>query len=394
MSDCEFGWSIEREGDVLKIPLLLFADDIVLLARSKEGLQKMLDIAGDVMTEIRLSFNEKKSGVLVFKGDSALTGFNVQGRSLPLVHEYKYLGIVLSSDFDYTRSDAGLRLNLAKKGRGLVRMKSLWAFSRYIMARNLWKALVVPGITYGNAVITSNPVFETKLEQMQREVIRFSLGCRFTCAKEFLEGESGMSTFRERETQSKLLYWLRLNQMDLSRWAGKLHQFKVEHRIKTRWDRRVEFHARISGCSRRDWERADLRGGDIRKLVKEKFSGIWCTALKRRSSLELYRTYKINRGHVDRLYDNSRGSGLFASARAGMLNTQLHRRHYAEVDVKCRLCGAEVESIEHLVLHCTSLGGRQDISLDVALGFSLPRCFKEISKTKERLSEWDALTRQ
>ena len=281
-------------------------------------------------------------------------------------------------------------MNLAKKGRGLVRMKALWAFSKYVVTRNLWKGLVVPGVTYGNAVITFNTGVEKKFDQIQREVIRFSLGCRFTCAREFLEGEGGMSTFREREAKSKLLYWLRLSRLDESRWAAKVQAFKARYKLRTKWDRRVEFHARFIGYKKRDWAVAALGGSEIKKLVKQKFEERWAKSLEKRTSLVLYRAHKLIRGHVDRLYDNSRGSGLFASARAGMLDTQMHRKHYMEVDGLCRLCGEEEESIEHVVINCSKLGVRVAVGLDVALGFSLRRIFSEIKTTKKRLSEWEA----
>lgn len=134
-----------------------------------------------------------------------------------------------------------------------------------------------------------------------------------------------------------------------------------------------------------------FKSSEIKNLVKQRLEGKWAESLSKRSSLELYRTHTLTRGLVDRLYDNSRGSGLFGTARAGMLNTQIHRAHYLNVDIQCRLCGGEEESIEHLVLRCSRLGARDGVGLHVALGFSDIRIFSEINKTKERLSEWETL---
>ena len=68
-----------------------------------------------------------------------------------------------------------------------------------------------------------------------------------------------------------------------------------------------------------------MAGGEIRKLGKQKFEDFWGRSLKRRTSLQVYREHKPLRGYVDRLYDNSRGSGLLADARPGMLTTQVLR---------------------------------------------------------------------
>jgi len=268
-------------------------------------------------------------------------------------------------------------------------MRSLWSFSKYIIARNLWKSVVVPGVTYGNAIVVRDGLTQKKMERIQREVTRYSLGCRFTCSREFLEGEGAMSTFRERETRSKLLYSLRLKKLDCEAWPSKLQKIKVLLKLKTKWDRRVEFHARLLGFNKKDWENSTLAGGEIRKLVKQKFEDLWRRSLEKRTSLQVYREHKLLRGYVDRLYDNSRGSGLLANARAGMLNTQVLRSHYTNVDKQCRLCKKEIETIDHVVLRCEKLGVRT-VPLDVALGLGLRRNFREINTTKSRLSEWEA----
>ena len=201
----------------LRIPILVFADDIVLLATSQGELRDLLEIAGQATAAIKLSFNPLKSAILVFHGKAIEGDVLIQGQLLPTAEEYKYLGIYLGTGTNFVKKDNFYRIQLAERGNAVVRMRSLWTFNRYIMTRNLWKALIVPGITYGNAVIVRDRNTEAQIERYQRDTIRMSLGCKFTCCKEFLEGEGAMSTFRERETKSKLLYWLRLQEQDSDR---------------------------------------------------------------------------------------------------------------------------------------------------------------------------------
>ena len=54
----------------------------------------------------------------------------------------------------------------------------------------------------------------------------------------------------------------------------------------------------------------------------------WKEGMESKSSLEEYRQFKINRGIIDHVYDNSRGSTLLASARADFLNTNSFRARF------------------------------------------------------------------
>src|SRR5579863_4448892 len=134
----------------------------------------------------------------------------------------------------------------------------MWTFSKYEVARGVWKAVFVPGITYGNAVLVLGGSVECKLEAAQRDVIRYSLGCRFTCSREFLQGEGNMSSFKYREAQGKLLYSLRLRRIGGERWVSRLDTIKKARSLKTKWDRRVEYCARLIGYNKVEWEEGIL----------------------------------------------------------------------------------------------------------------------------------------
>jgi hypothetical protein len=80
------------------VPLLLYADDVVLLARSPAELQRMLFVLDEYAAKWRFSFNQKKSKVVVVgrpaaKRQAALLRWMLSGKVLELVGEYKYLGV-------------------------------------------------------------------------------------------------------------------------------------------------------------------------------------------------------------------------------------------------------------------------------------------------------------
>ena len=81
---------------------LLFADDIALVAESKEHLQQLLDLASSYFRNKKLVLNIKKSVVMVFRESGEQIDsqclFTYEGRALDYVNEFQYLGCRLSSD--------------------------------------------------------------------------------------------------------------------------------------------------------------------------------------------------------------------------------------------------------------------------------------------------------
>ena len=72
-----------------------------------------------------------------------------------------------------------------------------------------------------------------------------------------------------------------------------------------------------------------------------------------KKSLELYRSYKSTKGLKHGLYEDKRSSKLLALARAGLLPTRKHRRHWEhDLDATCARCGMQDETAKHVVFEC------------------------------------------
>ena len=54
-----------RYADII-VSLLLFADDIVLIAESPQMMQKMLDVVYNYSKKYRFRFNQSKSNIMIF----------------------------------------------------------------------------------------------------------------------------------------------------------------------------------------------------------------------------------------------------------------------------------------------------------------------------------------
>ena len=85
----------------LFVAIILFADDICLLAPTRSALQKLIESCESYCREFCLSFNPRKSKILVFSKKSvdlsSLQPVILNGSPIEYVQSIKYLGVTITS---------------------------------------------------------------------------------------------------------------------------------------------------------------------------------------------------------------------------------------------------------------------------------------------------------
>ena len=92
---------------MLKLHLLLYADDIVIFSNTSEGLQKGLDIQSDYCQKWKLTVNIDKTKVMIFQKGGILPrnlSFTFQGNVIEIVNKFVYLGISFSTGGSFTET--------------------------------------------------------------------------------------------------------------------------------------------------------------------------------------------------------------------------------------------------------------------------------------------------
>ena len=100
-----------------KLTHLMYADDLIILASSKETLQDKLDCLSKFAEIKELSINTKKSQVMVFNQSGKLLKkdtFSINGQKLKVVPKYTYLGVDIPSSGTFSTS-IGQLTSKAKK---------------------------------------------------------------------------------------------------------------------------------------------------------------------------------------------------------------------------------------------------------------------------------------
>ena len=93
------------------------------------------------------------------------------------------------------------------------------------------------------------------------------------------------------------------------------------------------------------------------------------------------------------VYDNSRGSALWALARAGMLPTRSLKHHFdPAVDETCMRCGMAAETMHHVIAEFNE-GYFSEEDLNARLGFGETASSTLTYRSKRLLESWEKETR-
>jgi hypothetical protein len=101
----------EIELDVyLKLFVLLYADDTVIMSESKEDMQNQLNVFNDFCKKWKLKVNAEKSKVLVLSNGRlpANLKFTYNNKDLEIVPNFSYLGITFSKSGSFNAAKKDL----------------------------------------------------------------------------------------------------------------------------------------------------------------------------------------------------------------------------------------------------------------------------------------------
>jgi hypothetical protein len=251
----EAGLGIWIAGE--QVPLLMYADDVVMLASSQDELAQMNAVATAFAHHNRFEFNGKKSGVMAFAVTTAqrarctARAWKLFGEKVKVVAEYEYLGTTTPLDGLSWRKHVDEAITKAKHRSNDL----LWIFGgdkgmRARTAITLWQSLVRPQLEYASEVWAGQVTQEQTLrvEQVQMKFLRGTLGLHEKgsgVADEVVRAETGCERIRDRWTKLQLGYFRRLFAAPATRLLRKVAEF--------RWGERVHMHRAGGRYGTRGW---------------------------------------------------------------------------------------------------------------------------------------------
>ena len=198
-----------------KISCLLWADDILILSESENGLQTKLNALEKYCDTNKLSVNTKKTQCMIFNKTGRLLKnhkFVYKDSPLECVREYKYLGFIVTPSGEVRTGLEDLRRRAL---RALAKMKStLGALFRHDINNtiHIYNYLVKPILTYcsdywGCIQPKNNPI-----EKVHLMFCKYLLGVRKQINTEGVLQELGMTPITLCAIKSVAKNWERIQQ--------------------------------------------------------------------------------------------------------------------------------------------------------------------------------------
>ena len=132
------------------IDLLMYADDIVLMSSSEEGLRKHLRSREEFCKQWKLEVSIDKTKVCAFgKKPRLLSPFSFRGIDQKMVQPCKYLGVCLSTNCSYNKAQQA-QANQGKKAIfALQRLLSKLKHPPITIVLKLFDVMIWPVLSYG-----------------------------------------------------------------------------------------------------------------------------------------------------------------------------------------------------------------------------------------------------
>ena len=196
---------------LLKLFLLLYADDSKIFSESASGLQNGLSTPYDYCQKWKLTVNVDKSKVMVFRKGGRLPQnlvFMYGDLNLEIVKKFNYLGIVFTPGGSFSEAQATL------SGQAL---KAIFAMNRYLNKFvhlkpshifDLFDKLISPILNYGSEVWGFAKA--DNIECVHLQFCKKLLSVKQCTQNDFVYGELGRCSFQPTRYRNIIKYWLKI----------------------------------------------------------------------------------------------------------------------------------------------------------------------------------------
>lgn len=342
--------------DDINLSILLYADDIVLMAENEFNLQKMLDIMGSWCRKWRISINNEKTQIVHFRKKGKPKSpylFSFDYVHLKYTSSYKYLGFVFDESLKFLE---GTNLLAESAGRALgsllSKLKVCPDLGFSIFSR-LYSSLVESVLFYAAGIwgFKEAPVCKA----IQNRALRCFLGVHKFTAKAAIDGDTGWEPCIIKQRGEVIRLWNRLIGLPRERLTSKV--FNWDKANNHPWSREV---AVILSDSDSYLFRNDLFCDLI--SIKQKMlttqKDIWKEEILKKPKLRNYVLFKSDYStepYVS-LKLKRRQRSLCAQLRSGTLALAIEVGRFKGIPEEQRICEfCELNAIEdefHFLFYC------------------------------------------
>ena len=272
--------------------ILLYADDIILLAPSEGELQTLILAMESWCHLWQMNVNILKTNIMHFRPKNRKCtdfSFSFRNQKIKIVSEYKYLGFYLHEYLNY-EFNASKIADSGCRALGLVinKFKSLKnvAFNSFTKCYNAGVASI---IDYSSEIWGFIKAFSC--DKVQHRAMRYLLGVHRFCPIPALYGDTGWLRSRNRRMINMIRFWNRLILMDNKRltkkvylwdtnsngpnWSSEIKQILYDFNLENHYDSKIPCNI-----------------PELRIKLQNHFENYWLNECNNKPKLRTYVKYK------------------------------------------------------------------------------------------------------
>ena len=346
------------------VSILLYADDIVLLAPCEQDLQRMLLTVRDWCRKWRMIINCEKTNIVHFRAATQPRSdfvFSVGDSHISYTSAYKYLGLWFNEHLDLKHTVRELAKSASRAFGALTAKFIACGGMAHSVYTKLFENLVQPVLLYGSAIwgLSEHGVINT----VQNKACRLFLGVGRYASNIATRGDMGWSSCVSKQQLEAIRLWIRLRKMPGNRLTRRVHEWS-NRRAKS-WESRVR-----SLLSDLDMT-GDLQNHSVRQtlnIAKQKLNDLDNTKWNRElwndrrnpengNKLRTYRRYKtalLTEPYVETLIPRHHRRVL-AMLRCGSLPLAIETGRRTKTPLErrvCQFCPGTLEDETHFLIDC------------------------------------------
>ena len=351
----------------IRIPCLLYADDIALLSDSEDNLTRMLNVAYAFCLKWGMKVNENKSKVMVIgKRCNSCKKWMLGNVAITECTVYKYLGIMFSQSLS---DSAHVKTYLKPKA---IRLRSYLNsilsahenVNRVTFGDSIWKNVILPSITHGCSVwLNDSMESKSTLKSIQYSMAKAIMQVKSSPAVTAVLGELGWLPLELSLDKFRLKYYHRMRyDVPDTRLCKQIFDDMANGYLDNspyHWPyfpqvNKILINAGIGRAmfsTNSEWLQPFLK----RQLGSYKID--FFQDIDEKTSLQWYRAFKDSTFGVKYLFDtgNFYGTRLKFLARVGCLGINENVCRWGKSDSKCDLCGLHNETLLHFLFTCSKI---------------------------------------
>ena len=358
------GVDIDEE---LNIAILLYADDIALIAPDEDSLQAMLETVDSWCKRWRLTINTEKTKILHFRGNSVRRSqYHFKCGDLDIDNDscYRYLGVTLNEFLDYKFTVKELAKSASRALSALYTKFLYCGGMTYDVFTKLYTTLVEPVLFYGAGIWGIHKWKDISV--VQNKACRYFLGLRKNASNVASRGDMGFMCTHSKQLLESFRLLLRIRSFNDNRYAVRIHEVSLN--LQKSWDSIVLQKAsdfNIMDIINRNCS-TKLKMNLIKEVIFEKDCSDWYLELHNDrnllngNKLRTFREYKsfLSVSPYVNTVKNRTYRKVYSNFRSGSLPLAIETGRYAKpiIPLEQRLCNFcnenMVEDETHFILHC------------------------------------------